>query len=304
MKICCVGSSNIDMCAHVERLPRPGETMGNGEFLQSYGGKGANQAIAAARLGCQVSFLTAVGNDIYGTQMIRHYADEGMDITGVMKVNDVPSGIALIMIDKHGENCISACPGANWAFPKELVIKNKQLIEEADILLLQAEAPYPVVKEAIETAHRAGKKVVFNLAPVCKVEDSLFPMVDVLIVNETEGSEVSGLDADYKTIAQALKEKGVGTVIITLGSKGCYALTNEGGFFVPAFKVKSVDAVGAGDTFCGAVTVALAEMGTISPEALRFGCASSALSVMGKGAQTSIPQRDMVEEFLAAHANE
>ena len=291
--ILVIGSSNTDMTAKTAELPRPGETVLGGVFTMGAGGKGANQAVAAQRLGGKVKFICKVGKDMFGDNSIAQYEKEGLDTSGILRSN-LPSGVALIYVDSHAENCIVVASGANGDLTEDDIEKSRKDLESCDILLLQLESPIPSVLKAAKIAHQAGKTVVLNPAPACPLPEELFRNIDLFIPNETELSTFSGMPVtsqeEAQAAAKAMQAKGVGKLIVTMGSKG--ALICEGGpsVFVPAHKVKAVDTTAAGDTFCGALCVAISEGKTLK-EAAEFACAASALTVQKMGAQNSIPYR-------------
>ena len=291
--ILVIGSSNTDMTAKTAELPRPGETVLGGVFTMGAGGKGANQAVAAQRLGGKVKFICKVGKDMFGDNSIAQYEKEGLDTSGILR-SDLPSGVALIYVDSHAENCIVVASGANGDLTEDDIEKSRKDLESCDILLLQLESPIPSVLKAAKIAHQAGKTVVLNPAPACPLPEELFRNIDLFIPNETELSTFSGMPVtsqeEAQAAAKAMQAKGVGKLIVTMGSKG--ALICEGGpsVFVPAHKVKAVDTTAAGDTFCGALCVAISE-GKSLKEAAEFACAASALTVQKMGAQNSIPYR-------------
>lgn len=291
--ILVIGSSNTDMTAKTAELPRPGETVLGGVFTMGAGGKGANQAVAAQRLGGKVKFICKVGKDMFGDNSIAQYEKEGLDTSGILRSN-LPSGVALIYVDSHAENCIVVASGANGDLTEDDIEKSREDLESCDILLLQLESPIPSVLKAAKIAHQAGKTVVLNPAPACPLPEELFRNIDLFIPNETELSTFSGMPVtsqeEAQAAAKAMQAKGVGKLIVTMGSKG--ALICEGGpsVFVPAHKVKAVDTTAAGDTFCGALCVAISE-GKSLKEAAEFACAASALTVQKMGAQNSIPYR-------------
>ena len=291
--ILVIGSSNTDMTAKTAELPRPGETVLGGVFTMGAGGKGANQAVAAQRLGGKVKFICKVGKDMFGDNSIAQYEKEGLDTSGILRSN-LPSGVALIYVDSHAENCIVVASGANGDLTEDDIEKSRKDLESCDILLLQLESPIPSVLKAAKIAHQAGKTVVLNPAPACPLPEELFRNIDLFIPNETELSTFSGMPVtsqeEAQAAAKAMQAKGVGKLIVTMGSKG--ALICEGGpsVFVPAHQVKAVDTTAAGDTFCGALCVAISE-GKSLKEAAEFACAASALTVQKMGAQNSIPYR-------------
>ena len=291
--ILVIGSSNTDMTAKTAELPRPGETVLGGVFTMGAGGKGANQAVAAQRLGGKVKFICKVGKDMFGDNSIAQYEKEGLDTSGILR-SELPSGVALIYVDSHAENCIVVASGANGDLTEDDIEKSRKDLESCDILLLQLESPIPSVLKAAKIAHQAGKTVVLNPAPACPLPEEIFRNIDLFIPNETELSTFSGMPVtsqeEAQAAAKAMQAKGVGKLIVTMGSKG--ALICEGGpsVFVPAHKVKAVDTTAAGDTFCGALCVATSE-GKSLKEAAEFACAASALTVQKMGAQNSIPYR-------------
>lgn len=291
--ILVIGSSNTDMTAKTQELPRPGETVLGGVFTMGAGGKGANQAVAAQRLGGDVKFICKVGKDMFGDNAIAQYKKEGLDTSGILR-SELPSGVALIYVDSHAENCIVVASGANGDLTEADIEASAPAIKDCGILLLQLESPIPSVLKAAKMAHEAGAMVVLNPAPACPLPEEIFRYIDLFIPNETELSTFSGLPVnnaeDALKAAKAMQAKGVGKLIVTMGSKG--ALICEGGpsDFVPAHKVKAVDTTAAGDTFCGALCVAISE-GKDLRAATKFATAASALTVQKMGAQNSIPFR-------------
>lgn len=292
--ILVIGSSNTDMTVKTKELPRPGETVLGGVFTMGPGGKGANQAVAARRLGGDVKFICKVGKDIFGDNAVAGYAAEGLDTSGIIR-SELPSGVALISVDEHAENCIVVASGANADFTVADVEASRKAIEECSILLLQLEIPVPSVVAAARMAHEAGAQVVLNPAPACELPEELFKYIDIFIPNETELSTFSGMpvsDADSAAAAACkMQSMGVGRLIVTMGSKGALIVETDGStVFVPAKKVKAVDTTAAGDTFCGALCVAVSE-GKSLEEAAQFAASASALTVQKMGAQNSIPFR-------------
>lgn len=291
--ILVIGSSNTDMTVKSKTLPRPGETVLGGVFTMGAGGKGANQAVAAQRLGGKVKFICKVGQDIFGDNAIAQYKKEGLDTSGILR-SSLPSGVALITVDEQAENCIVVASGANGDLLEADIESCKADLLSCAILLLQLETPIPSVLKAARIAHEAGATVVLNPAPACPLPEELFRYIDLFIPNETELSSFSGIPvtdaASAEKAAAAMQAKGVGKIIVTMGSKG--ALLCEGGpsVFVPAHKVKAVDTTAAGDTFCGALCVAVSEGKTLL-EAAQFACAASAMTVQKMGAQNSLPYR-------------
>ena len=295
-KIVVIGSSNTDMTAFADKMPLPGETVMGNEFVIGPGGKGANQAVAAKRLGGDVSFICKVGNDIFGDNTVKHFLEEGLDPKGIMR-SSKPSGVALITVDRNAENCIVVAPGANADYTEEDIRGCRETIEGCDILLMQLEIPVPAVMEAAKIASSKGKTVVLNPAPACNLPEEIFKYVSLLIPNENELGLITGLSVvDEESAAKAagvLMEKGVGKVIVTMGSKGSLVCGGGAPVMVKAMKVEAVDTSGAGDCYCGALCVALSE-GKDLKEAAEFASKASALSVRKAGAQNSMPYRNEI----------
>ena len=287
--ILVIGSSNTDMTIRASRLPAPGETILGGEFKMGRGGKGANQAVAAKRLGGNVTFVCKVGNDVFGNESVQAYAAEGMDISRILR-SEKPSGTALIMVDDSGENCISVAPGANGEISVEDIRSIADLIRSASYLILQLEIPVAAVVEAAHIAHEAGVCVILNPAPATKLPESIFADIDILTPNQTETAILTGISDDPDKAVARLAELGVGRIVMTRGSKGSAVYENGKCTLVDACKVNAIDATAAGDTFCGALCVGLSE-GLDLVEAARFATRASALTVQKMGAQESIPYR-------------
>ena len=298
-KILVIGSSNTDMTVCAKEFPQAGETVIGGSFRMGPGGKGANQAVAAKKLGGDVSFVCKVGNDMFGKNSLEKYRESGLDVSRIL-YTDQPSGVALITLNEKAENTIVVAAGANSDFTVEDVESLSDLITQSDILLLQFEIPIASVLRAAEIAHNAGVTVVLNPAPASEIPGELLQYVSLLIPNECEASAISGVRiTDVQTAREAskiLKSNGVRNIIITLGSKGSL-LFGEEEHLVPAYNVEAVDTVAAGDTFCGGVCVALSE-GKGLLDAVRFATAASAIAVTRPGAQESIPDREEVEKLL------
>lgn len=292
-KILVIGSSNTDMTVVADRLPVPGETVLGGKFAMGQGGKGANQAVAAQRLGGDVTFICKLGRDIFGENAIKEYQKDGMDTSKVM-YSDQPSGVALISVDTHAENCIVVASGANGDITVDDIEANRKEIEEAGILLLQLEIPVEAVVRAAKIGHEAGVYVVLNPAPACDLPEELYQYLSLIIPNQTEIALMTGIEArDEEGAAkavEALKAKGVQDVIVTMGSKGSMVYHQGQATFVPSRKVNAIDTTAAGDTYCGGLCVALSEGNDII-KAAEFATAASALTVQKRGAQDSIPYR-------------
>lgn len=297
-RIVVIGSSNTDMTIKGDRLPAPGETVAGGIFYMGPGGKGANQAVAASRLGGNVSLVCKVGRDLFGDNAVKGYEREGIDTSRILRSEEA-SGTALILVDASGENCISVASGANGDFSVSDVDSVADVIRGADFVLLQLEIPVPSVLRAAKIAHEAGATVLLNPAPATALPEELFRYVDIFIPNETELSTFSGvkIDSEEDVVRAAAKmaDKGVGQIIVTLGCKGSLITDGSSRVLVPAKKVQAVDATAAGDTYCGALCVALSEGRSIE-EAARFATAASAITVQRVGAQNAIPFRKELEE--------
>lgn len=289
-KITVIGSSNMDMTVRTPHVPAKGETVFGGDVLMSFGGKGANQAVAAKRLGGEVAFISKVGADPNGDMMLRHFADEGLSVETVIQDSSALSGAAWICVGDDGDNAIIVMPGANGAMTTDDLKPFEKLIVESEYLLMQLEIPMEVVEYATELAHANGVKVVLNPAPAAPLSDSLLSKLYALTPNETECRLLCGTRSSDDDVENAafLHGKGVENVIVTLGEKGSMLCNADGVLTVPAQKVTAVDTVAAGDTYNGALCVALSK-GKSFVEAMQFATAASAIAVTRVGAQSSIP---------------
>lgn len=292
-KLVVIGSSNTDMTIKGDRLPKPGETVLGGEFRMGPGGKGANQAVAAQRLGADVSFICKVGRDIFGDNAIAGYQKEGIDCSRILR-SDKASGTALILVDGNAENCIAVAPGANADLTPEDVDSVADVIRSADYLILQLEIPVESVLRAAKIAHEAGVYVILNPAPACHLPDELFGYISLITPNQTESALLSGVGDNLDAAVEKLMQLGVKDVVVTLGSKGSLVISEGTRALVPSLKVKAVDTTAAGDTFCGALCVALSE-GCSLVDAAGFATKASALTVQKMGAQDSIPFRSDIK---------
>ena len=292
-RILVIGSSNTDMTVKSGRLPAPGETVLGGRFIMGAGGKGANQAVAAARLGGEVCFVCKVGRDELGDKAVRGYEKEGIDTSRILR-SDKPSGVALILVDEKGENSIAVAPGANSDFSVEDIDSIADIIRSAGILILQLEIPVESVLRAAQIAKEAGVYVILNPAPACILPEEIYPCVNLLTPNQTEISGMTGIEVHDSDSAResvrTLMEKGVENVVLTMGSKGAMVCSKGSFTTISALKVTAVDTTAAGDTFCGALGVALSE-GCNLKDCAVFATRAAALSVQKMGAQDSIPYR-------------
>ncbi len=300
--ILVIGSSNTDMVVTVDRLPAPGETLlgKRNSFFSAGGGKGANQAVAAARLGASVSLVCKTGNDVFGQQARSSFEKEGIDTRHVFTDPALPSGVALITVDMQGENSIVVAPGANDSLLPADLAAVPGLIRESDIILMQLEIPLESVAYVADMAFRKNKRVILNPAPAQSLPADLLRHISLITPNEKEASLISGVkitDGDTaRTAARMIAQMGAADVIITRGKEGALIFSQGRFIEIPALKVKAVDTTAAGDVFNGALAVALAE-GHSLVDAARFGAAAAALSVTRKGAQSSAPYRREISTF-------
>jgi ribokinase len=303
LKILVVGSSNTDMIIKLGRIPQPGETILGGEFSTAAGGKGANQAVAAARAGGDVTFIARVGRDMFGEKAVAGFVQDGIHVQHVTRDPSAPSGVALIFVAKDGENSIAVAGGANGRLSPADVKKAKGSIAGAKAVVMQLETPLKTVQAAAELAAQAEVPVILNPAPAQKLPGELLKLVSILTPNETEAELLTGIavtnEKSAARAADALLAQGVETVIITLGARGAYVAAASTRELVPGFRVKPVDTTAAGDVFNGALAVALGE-GRPLLEAVRFANAAAAISVTRLGAQPSAPGRKEIETLLAS----
>ena len=299
-KILVVGSANTDLVISADHFPLPGETMFGHGFMTNHGGKGANQAVAAARLGGDTAFIGKVGDDQFGNSTIDMLRGEGIDVSALKVTAEAPSGVAIITTIDSGENNIVLDSGANACLTAADVREAEALFADASIVLMQLETPVEALVEAAALGKKAGAYVVLNPAPAPKkpLPEALLKNVDLLIPNETEASYIAGIEVkgedDIPAAMDEIQKLGVKDVIITVGSKGVCARLDGELIRVPAFKVKAVDTTAAGDTFCGALCVALSQ-GKSLPDAILFGNKAASISVTRRGAQMSMPPLDEVE---------
>ena len=301
-KIIVIGSSNVDLIMKTDRLPAEGETVFGGVLMQGYGGKGGNQAVAAARAGGDVVFVSCVGEDAYTQQMVRNYQNENIDTRFVFHEKNIASGHAMIMIDNEGENIISVAPGANNQLLPEKIKRADAAFNDAAMIVMQYEIPEETIKYMIDLANQKNIPVMWNVAPARAFDSTYISKVDILVLNEIEAGFLAGMkvknEEDAEKAARVLVGKGVEKVIVTLGAKGTFVLNKEEKVWVASYKVEAVDTTAAGDTFCGALAVALTEGKTLK-ESLEFASAAAAISVTRMGAQPSAPYRSEIDQFMA-----
>lgn len=301
-KIIVIGSSNTDMVVTSSKMPLPGETVLGSEFDIIQGGKGANQAVAVARAGGNVTFIAKVGNDSFGTNAINGYKADNIDTNYVLIDDNKPTGVAVIIVDENsGQNSIVVAPGANDNLSVEDIEKVESEIKSADILLIQLEIPLKTVMFALKLAKENGIKTILNPAPAKLLSDDILKKIDIITPNETETEILTGIeitdDASMKKAAAILLESINDTVIITLGSKGAYYLNKSGEEgIVPAQKVNAVDTTAAGDVFNGYLAASLATKNPLH-DSILLANKAAAISVLGKGAQPSIPSLQQVINY-------
>lgn len=295
-KITVIGSINLDTNLRVHHMPKPGETIHATRHYSAAGGKGANQAVAAARSECEVNFIGGIGSDAVGKEMLDLLQKEGINTDGIKTVEQESTGQAFITVDDDGQNSITIYAGANYAFGPEDVLQNRSLIENSDFLVAQFETPVEATIKGFEIAHKAGVKTILNPAPaMTKIPAELLRLTDVITPNETEAATLTNVQVVDKESAQKaanlLHEQGVGAVIITIGSKGAFYDYQNKSELIPAYKVKAVDTTAAGDTFIGVMASVLKPDFSNLKAAISFGNKASSITVQHYGAQPSIPYK-------------
>jgi ribokinase len=300
--IVVVGSINTDMTVLVDHLPRPGETVLGGDFRTMAGGKGANQAVAAARAGGSVTFIARVGRDTFGERSVEGLRAEGIEVDLIAVDRSAPSGVALILVAAGGENCIAVASGANERLSPTDVKRTWPLLANARAVLLQLETPLTTVETAAKAASRGRACVILDPAPARPLHDELLQLVGILTPNETEAEILTGIevrdDASASRAAARLRSRGVGTVIITLGARGAFVSNGVVEQRVPGISVRAVSTVAAGDVFNGALAVAIAE-GKALLDAVAYANAAAALSVTRPGARDSAPRRAAILKLIS-----
>lgn len=293
-KILVVGSSNTDMVIKTQNFPAPGETILGGRFLMNAGGKGANQAVAAARLGGLVTFVGKIGDDIFGKQAVQQLEDEGINVDYVAVDAENPSGVAMITVDQKGENSIVVASGSNGTLSPTDFDKAMTELDESEFVLMQLETPIPTVEHIARNAAQKQKKVILNPAPAAQLSGELLQNLYIITPNETEAELLTGIKVTNEEsalkAATVLHEKGVEIVIITMGAAGAFLLLDGNSEIIRAPRVEAIDTTAAGDTFNGALVVALSEGRTIQ-ESIAFANKAASISVTRIGAQSSVPFR-------------
>lgn len=297
--ICVIGSLNMDLVVNVDTMPKPGQTIIGSNFKEVPGGKGANQAVAMARLNGNVSMIGKVGEDGFGQTPINSLKNDKVDTTYI-QTSKGATGVALITVDKNAQNSIVVSPGANFEVKEDDIDNNIEAIKNSDIVVLQLETPLNTIKYALNKAKELNKYTILNPAPAVKLDDEIIKNVDLLTPNETELEIISGVsietEEDIQKAAQIMIEKGVKELIVTLGSKGSLYINKEKSMFKKAYKVEAVDTTAAGDSYTGALAVALSQDKNIE-DAMDFASKVGALSVLKEGAQSSLPTLEDVKNF-------
>lgn len=297
--ICVIGSLNMDLVVNVDTMPKPGQTIIGSNFKEVPGGKGANQAVAMARLNGNVSMIGKVGEDGFGQTLINSLKNDKVDTTYIQTAKGA-TGVALITVDKNAQNSIVVSPGANFEVKEDDIDNNIEAIKNSDIVVLQLETPLNTIKYALNKAKELNKYTILNPAPAVKLDDEIIKNVDLLTPNETELEIISGVsietEEDIQKAAQIMIEKGVKELIVTLGSKGSLYINKEKSMFKKAYKVEAVDTTAAGDSYTGALAVALSQNKNIE-DAMDFASKVGALSVLKEGAQSSLPTLEDVKNF-------
>lgn len=302
-KLVVLGSVNADHILTLEHFPHPGQTLTGNNYQVAFGGKGANQAVAAGRSGADIHFIACVGDDDVGHHIEKQLVNDRVNTQAIAKIANQSTGVALIFVNQVAENCIGIYAGANAALSPTYVQQHQNLIESADALLLQLETPLESILEAAKIANQSQVKVVLNPAPARELPEELLRLVDVITPNETEALSLTGVivhdEKDAHEAACVLHGKGIKTVVITMGSRGVWLSEHGQGKLISGFKVDAVDTIAAGDTFNGAFVTALLE-GKNAEEASHFANAAAAIAVTRSGAQPSVPWREEIDTFLSA----
>lgn len=305
-KVVVIGSYNTDLTIKTMRIPRPGETVIGGIFSEGGGGKGANQAVAAARAGANVSFIARVGNDILGKEGKQRLTEEGIDTTYITHDNDAATGVAFIVVDERGENSIVVASGANARLSSDDMRTAKKEISSAGVLLVQLESPLDAIQTAIHQCKENGTTVILNPAPAQSLEKKFLQEIDIITPNKVEAEMLTGIkitdEESLRSITKKFFEFGIKCVLITLGSKGVFVGLHDSMELIPSFKVRTIDSTGAGDVFSGSLAAFLSE-GMSIDQSVRMANASASISVTRMGAQNSAPRRNEIELFMKEYAS-
>jgi len=295
-----VGSLNMDLVIRAPKIPKPGETVLGSDFRQVPGGKGANQADAAAKLGAETAILGAVGRDSMGSTLVQALKMDGVKVDMVLEKEDLPTGVAAIVVEDSGNNAITVAPGANSGLTPHDISSMEGIFKGATVMLVQLETPLDTVKRALQLARENNVKTILNPAPAMELDDEIFSLVDIMTPNETELEILSGMDTSdldkVESAGQYLLKKGVSRLIVTLGSQGSMDIVQDSATTYPAYKVKAVDTTAAGDSFNAALAVSIAN-GESMEDSIRFATKVGAMTVTKNGAQTSLPLVGQVEDF-------
>lgn len=295
-----VGSLNMDLVVRAPKIPRPGETVLGSDFKQVPGGKGANQADAAAKLGAETAMLGAVGKDSMGNQLIRSLEKDGVNVDKVLVKDSLPTGVAAIVVEDSGNNAITVAPGANSGFTPDDLSDMDDVFKRAKVMLVQLETPIETVRTALRMARKNNVTTILNPAPAIELDDEIFSLVDIMTPNETELELLSGMDTSnierVEAAGKHLIQKGVSRLIVTLGSQGSIHIGNNSIKLYPAYNVKAVDTTAAGDSYNAALAVSISK-GESLEDAIKFATKVGAMTVTKHGAQTSLPLVEEVEEF-------
>lgn len=304
-KLIVLGSINIDHILNTTRFPKPGETITGHGYQIAFGGKGANQAVAAGRAGADIQFIAAVGDDEMGKQVCAQLKQDGINIGSVKQIPNEKTGVALIFVNQQGENEIGIYAGANSAVTPEYLSNYHQDIINADAILMQLETPLSTIETAVKLAKQHNTKVIVNPAPAQKLSDEILQHIDIITPNETEAHFLTGIEVknthDAENAANYLHNKGIAIVIITLGSKGAWISVEGQGQLINGYKVNAIDTIAAGDTFNGMLVTALLEDKSLV-SAVQYAHAAAAIAVTRAGAQSSVPWRKEIENFIKQHS--
>lgn len=298
-----IGSINVDHILNLEYFPHPGQTLNAKDYQIAFGGKGANQAVAASRSGANTCFIACVGDDALGHEVKQQLEQDNIDTQAIRVIEKQATGVALIFVNQHAENFIGIHAGANACLDIEYIDQHADLIKKSQAILLQLETPLPTILHAAKIAQKAGVQVILNPAPACELPEELLRLVDIITPNETEALNLTNIiihdEHDAEKAACVLHQKGIKTVLITMGSRGVWLSEYGKGQLISSFKVNAIDTIAAGDTFNGAFVTALLE-GQTNQQAARFANAAAAIAVTRSGAQPSVPWREEIDAFLIA----